>query len=64
MTLNDYLSTAGVTEASFADRIGVHQSTVNRLRSGSIPTKEVMTKILEATNGQVRADDFFFGADQ
>jgi transcriptional regulator with XRE-family HTH domain len=64
MTLNDYLSTAGVTEAVFADRIGVHQSTVNRLRSGSLPTKEVMARILDATNGKVRADDFYFGANQ
>jgi transcriptional regulator with XRE-family HTH domain len=64
MTLDDYLKTQNVTEAQFADRIGVHQSTVNRLRTGSIPSREVMAKIADATNGCVRADDFFFGDAQ
>lgn len=48
-----------MTEADFASLIGVQQSTVNRLRRGSVPTKDVMAKIVTATDGKVRADDFF-----
>lgn len=59
MTLDSYLKGAGLTEAQFADRIGVHQSTVNRLRLGSIPSKELMARIVDATDGHVRADDFY-----
>lgn len=59
MTLDDYLKSLGITEAQFADRIGAHQSTVNRLRAGSIPSKELMAKIVEVTDGRVRADDFY-----
>lgn len=59
MTLDNYLKGVGLTEAQFADRIGVHQSTVNRLRAGSIPSKELMARIVEVTDGHVRADDFY-----
>lgn len=59
MTLDSYLRENAMTEADFASLIGVQQSTVNRLRRGSVPTKDVMAKIVTATDGKVRADDFF-----
>lgn len=59
MTLDSYLKENAMTEADFASLIGVQQSTVNRLRRGSVPTKDVMGRIVAATDGKVRADDFF-----
>lgn len=59
MTLEAYLKSHGIKEADFAALIGVEQSTVNRLKRGSVPTREVMARIFDATGGDVRADDFF-----
>ena len=59
MTLDRYLSEHAITEAEFAAKIGVTQSTVNRLRKGQVPGKELMLAIVEETGGVVRADDFF-----
>lgn len=59
MTLDTYLKSKAIKEVDFATLIGVQQSTVNRLRNGSVPTKDVMARIFEATDGEVRADDFF-----
>lgn len=59
MTLDHYLTERGIKEAEFAELIGVKQSTVNRLRKGQIPGKELMAAIFENTEGAVRADDFF-----
>lgn len=59
MKLSDYLSANSLTEAQFAAQIGATQSTVNRLKGGQIPGKELMASIYKATGGKVRADDFF-----
>jgi transcriptional regulator with XRE-family HTH domain len=60
MTLDQYLTSNGITEAAFATEIGADQSTVNRLRrKGQIPSKELMAAIFEKSGGAVRADDFF-----
>lgn len=59
MKLSDYLSANSLTEAQFAAQIGVTQSTVNRLKGGQIPGKELMVSIYKVTGGKVRADDFF-----
>lgn len=59
MTLDQYLTDNGLKEADFAEKIGVDQSTVNRLRKTQVPSKEVMAKIFDVTGGAVRADDFF-----
>lgn len=59
MTLEAYLKAHGIKEADFAALIGVEQSTVNRLKRGSVPTRDVMARIFDATGGDVRADDFF-----
>jgi predicted XRE-type DNA-binding protein len=59
MNLDQYLSGMGITEAQFAELIGVTQPNVNRLRKGQIPGKELMATIFDKTGGAVRADDFF-----
>ena len=64
MTLDQYLSDNDIKEADFASLLHVTQSTVNRLRKGQIPGKELMTAIFEKTEGQVRADDFFGISDK
>lgn len=59
MTLDQYLTDNEIKEAIFAAKIGVEQSTVNRLRKGQVPSKPLMAKIFDVTDGAVRADDFF-----
>lgn len=59
MTLDQYLSRNGITETEFASLIGVKQSTVNRLRKGQVPNKDLMGVIFIKTNGHVSANDFF-----
>ncbi len=59
MTLDQYLTDNGITEATFAKAIDVDQSTVNRLRKGQVPNKALMAAIFDETAGAVRADDFF-----
>ena len=59
MDLNEYLPRHKITEAKFAEQIGTSQPTVNRMRKGQLPSKELMVAIFEATKGAVRADDFF-----
>lgn len=59
MTLETYLAANGLKETDFAKLIGVEQSTVNRLKRGSMPTREVMARIFEVTGGQVTGNDFY-----
>lgn len=60
MTLEDYLTHAGIDRTEFADRIGVSAETVRRYIAGiRIPDKERMSRIALATDGQVTANDFF-----
>ncbi len=59
MTLDQYLAECQIREADFAAMIGATQSTVNRLRKGQVPGKELMAEIVRATNGTVTANDFF-----
>lgn len=60
MRLQEYLDQSGLTRAEFARRIGVRHITVTRYcESGRVPEASVMGKIIEATEGQVTANDFF-----
>jgi transcriptional regulator with XRE-family HTH domain len=59
MRLDTYLSEHGITEAAFAERIGVNQSSVNRMRKGLIrPDIATLSRIVEATEGKVTLEDF------
>lgn len=59
MTLDAYLSQQAITETSFAETLGVQQSTVNRMRKGAVPTPSVMEKVFAATGGAVTPNDFY-----
>lgn len=58
MTLNEYLSTEGITETAFAGLVGISQPHVNRLRKGAWPSLALISRIYRATDGKVTADDF------
>lgn len=59
MTLDQFLADRQIKEADFAAKIGATQPTVNRLRKGQVPGKELMAAIFAATDGSVTANDFF-----
>lgn len=60
MKLADYLKSNDLTEKDFGDLIGKSQAAVNRYCQGErIPGKDVMTRIVTVTGGQVQPNDFF-----
>jgi len=62
MKLEAWLENTGRTSASFARELGVGPSTVHRLlKRERKPSYEIMEKIIAATGGAVRPDDFFDG---
>jgi putative transcriptional regulator len=59
MTLDDYLRENKITETAFAAVIGINQSSVHRLRKGTIrPDIETLARIVSATGGAVTLSDF------
>ena len=59
MKLVDYLLANNIRRTDFADMVGVSQSYVTQLCQGQIwPGREIVTKILEVTDGQVTPNDF------
>ena len=62
MHLKEYLHQAGLSETAFSEMVGVSQQAVSRYASGKrIPRSAVLTRITEATDGQVTANDFHGG---
>lgn len=60
MRLQEYLAVTSTSRADFAQQIGVSVESVRRyLNEGRIPEPSVMSKIIEATEGKVSANDFF-----
>ena len=59
MKLRHYLEQNDMTDAAFAERVGMSQSQISRLRREiSRPSWEAVTAIEAATKGKVRAADF------
>lgn len=60
MTLREYLDEKGESPLAFGRRIGLKQpgSVYRWLRGDRIPSRTFMRKIVDATNGQVTANDF------
>lgn len=59
MTLTEYLEEKGQSSKDFATEIGVSSVTIRRYELGKrIPLRDELTKIYEATNGHVTANDF------
>lgn len=60
MKLKDWLALDGNSATKLAEETGVSVSTITRAAEGkTIPSRELMPKIVAATGGSVRADDFF-----
>lgn len=53
MTLATYLNTSKVSQAAFAERVGVKQPTVNRWVNGQKPSWEAAALIEKETGGAV-----------
>ena len=59
MKLETYLRENSLTDEAFASRIGISQYQVSRIkRDKSWPTRDVMKRIAEVTDGAVTANDF------
>ena len=59
MKLRNWLSDNKIAVAEFARRIGVRRSAVYRYLDGDrIPKRDAMRRIVAATQGAVRPDDF------
>jgi len=60
MTLNEYLKANKISQAQFARRCGITRSAVCHFIAGRrYPSPEIMRRILLATNGEVKPNDFF-----
>lgn len=60
MKLREYLKSNDLTEAQFADRVGLSQAAINRYCAGRrIPDKDAMPAIIKGTSGDVQPNDFF-----
>ncbi len=60
MKLIDWLSAQKISQAAFAEKIGSSQPQVARFAAGTrIPSRDTMLRIVDATEGAVRPDDFY-----
>jgi transcriptional regulator with XRE-family HTH domain len=60
MFLSDYLEKNGISQRSFALSCGLSPAAISRIINRQrFPSPETMVIILEATQGQVDASDFF-----
>lgn len=60
MTLKQYLSEPGRSATLLATELGVSVSTITRAANGeTIPSRELMKQISQATDGEVGPNDFY-----
>jgi DNA-binding transcriptional regulator YdaS (Cro superfamily) len=60
MKLKDWLTKTGIQPSDFAKTIETQPAAVSRYCAGTrIPEKEVMPRIVAATNGEVTPNDFY-----
>ena len=60
MTLTSWLSREKISDADFAERIGVSRQALWRYKSCErMPRHEILSRIHLATSGEVTANDFF-----
>ncbi|WP_179379773.1 hypothetical protein [Jannaschia marina] len=58
MTLNDFLSSRGISMAVFAKSVNTTTATVSRIADGIVtPRKGLMKRIYDATDGAVTPND-------
>lgn len=59
MKLLDYLEQNEMTDAEFAELIGVKRQSIYRYRTGErMPEWPIVARIMQVTEGQVTANDF------
>lgn len=63
MTLSEFFQKNKTNQRQFAEKIGVCSRSVAYYLNGRIPSKEVLSKIHQMTQGQVTANDFFHGGE-
>ena len=56
MKLSAYLQATGESDAAFARRSGVPQTTVSRVRRGGIPRGDTLAQIIRATRDEPTAE--------
>jgi len=60
MTLKEYIQINRISQARFARRCGISRSAINHFIAGRrYPSPEIMRRILLATDGEVKPNDFF-----
>ncbi len=60
MTLKEYIQINRISQARFARRCGISRSAINHFIAGRrYPNPETMRRILLASNGEVKPNDFF-----
>ena len=59
MKLREWLDKRGMTAKELAAQIAVSPAMITRITKGQVPRPDVMTKLAEVTEGQVRPDDFY-----
>ena len=60
MTLKEYIKINKISQARFARRCGISRSAINHFIAGRrYPNPETMRRILLASNGEVKPNDFF-----
>lgn len=63
MKLGDWLHERSMTLADFAAVIGVDESSISRYVNGRLPRKEILSKIMTATDQRVTANDWLMPSD-
>lgn len=62
MTLDSYITETGVTGVELAARLGISEASLTRIRRGEQNiARDLIRRIVEATDGAVSADDLVFG---
>lgn len=63
MTIDDYLKLHGITAAKFAEKIGISEASLSRIRRGEQNiTRDLMRQIIEASEGKIGAEALIFSA--
>jgi len=60
MTLKEYIQINRISQARFARRCGISRQAINHFIAGRrYPSPETMRRILLASNGEIKPNDFF-----
>jgi transcriptional regulator with XRE-family HTH domain len=60
MSLDDWMKLNELSNADMAELLGVHVISVSKYRSGvTIPRRKLMRAIVNLTDGEVTASDFY-----